>query len=163
MITFLLATIFAAGGPATNGPMHKLISHSQAGVLSSDFKGTPFGSFMPYILDKKGNPVVFVSDLARHTENIKANPKCSFTVHKLIRTDVFNSPRITLSGKMVKVSDKERKALSAVYLKAHPGAKEFIEFEDFNFYRLEVEGIYWVGQFGDIQDVELEDYRKLFE
>lgn len=160
-MTLLLISALLFGGAVD--PMHNLVTKAKAGVLSSDYKGTPFGSFMPYVLDKEGTPIIFVSDLARHTQNINTNPKCSLIVHKLISKDIFNSPRITLIGKMVKISDKERKAIAKDYLKVHSGAEDFIDFADFNFYRLEISSIYWVGQFGDIQEVEVADYRKLFK
>ena len=53
------------------------------GVLSThslDAPGYPFGSVAPYCLDRKGRPVILISNIAQHTKNLKANPKVSLIV-----------------------------------------------------------------------------------
>jgi heme iron utilization protein len=140
--------------------MHALIREGQIASLSTDFKKTPFGSLVPYAIDTQGNPIVFLSDLAQHTENLKKNPKCSLMVHKIDKDDVFSSPRITFVGKLVKVPDKEREAAAKIYLKKNPQAEQIIDFGDFNFYRFEIRTIHYIGGFGDINWITPEEYRK---
>ena len=144
----------------TDTNMYKLIAGERMATFSTSYKGTPFGSLTPFIMDKKGNPVLFLSDLAQHTENITKNPRCSIMVHRIDKSDIFNSPRITLAGKAVKVSDKERDEIKKIYLKRHPEAEDFIDFGDFNFYRIELDAIQYIGGFGDINWVDVADYRK---
>lgn len=140
--------------------MYKLIARERVATLCTDFKGFPFGSLTPFVVDKNGNPVVFLSDLAQHTENIGKNSKVSIMIYRANKKDLFNSARITFVGKMVKLNDKEREEIKKVYLKRHPEAESFIDFGDFNFYRLEIQNIHYIGGFGDINWVEVEDYRK---
>lgn len=145
---------------ATDEPTHKLVEEVKIATLSTDFKGTPFGSLVAYSIDAEGRPYIFVSDMAVHTKNIEKNAKASLMVYKEDKEDLFNSQRITFVGKMVKVDDKEREKLAKEYLKRHPSAETFIEFGDFNFYRLEIERIHVIGGFGDIGWVEPAEWGK---
>jgi putative heme iron utilization protein len=141
-------------------PMHTLVKEVKVATLSTSLKGTPFGSLVAYSIDSKGRPYIFISDLAVHTKNIKKSNKVSLMVYKEDKDDLFNSQRITFVGKMVKVDDKEREVLKKEYLERHPSAEQFIDFGDFNFYRLEVERIHCIGGFGDIEWVEPEAWSK---
>lgn len=140
--------------------MYKLIASERMGTFSTSFKGTPFGSLTPFIIDKNGCPILFLSDLAQHTENIGKNSRCSIMIHRIDKDDIFNSPRITFAGKITKVSDKEREEIAKIYLKRHPEAADFIDFADFNFYRLQIRHIHYIGGFGDINWVDVKEYKK---
>lgn len=144
-------------------PMIDLVNEGKAATLSTTYDKVAFGSLVPYALDGKGQPIIFISDMALHTKNLKKDPKCSLMVAKLSKDDIFNSARITFVGKMVKVPDDEVEAVSKLYLEKHPAAKDFIELEDFAFYRLEISKIYWVGGFGDIEWIEVKEYQKSFK
>jgi hypothetical protein len=160
MNTLALLTMLMVVDADVDDKMYKLIARERVATLSTDYKGFPFGSLTPFVLDKNGNPVVFLSDLAQHTENIDKNSKASIMIYRADKKDLFNSARITFVGKMVKLNDKEREEIKKVYLKRHPEAESFIDFGDFNFYRLEVQDIHYIGGFGDINWVEIENYRK---
>lgn len=137
-----------------------LIKDGKVATLSTDYKGCPFGSLTPYALDGEGRPIVYLSSLAIHTKNIGEKPDCSIMVAK-VGDDLFNSARITLIGKMVKVvGDKD---LEKEFFSKHADAKEFSKYHDFHFYRLEVRKIYYVGGFGDIQWIRLKDYQAAFK
>src|SRR3989344_384283 len=142
--------------------MFDLVKNNRMAALSTEYKEAPFGSLSPYVLDKNGNPVIFISILAIHTKNLNKNPACSLTIWKVDEDDLFNSQRITFLGKMVQVEDEERKELQELFLKKHPESEGFIDFDDFAFYRLEIVKIYYIGGFGDIQWIELNEYRKGF-
>lgn len=145
-----------------NSEFISLIQNSQIAALSTDYKGTPFGSLIPYTLDKHGNPVVFISKLALHTKNLSKNPKCSLMISR-VNKNVFNSSRVTFVGKMIKIPDDELKDIRKNYLSKYNMANDFIDFEDFGFYRLEIDKIYWVGGFGDIEWIDVEEYHKHFD
>lgn len=144
-------------------PMIDLVKAGKAATLSTTHDKVAFGSLVPYVLDGKGRPVIFVSDLAIHTQNLKKDPKCSLMVAKIDKNDIFNSARITFIGKMVKVPDKELEEIKKLYLARHKSAEDFVDFEDFNFYRLETEKIYWVGGFGDIEWIDPKEYFENFK
>ena len=43
-------------------------------TLSRKQPGFPFGSVMPYGLDKHGRPIFLISTMAMHTQNLQADP-----------------------------------------------------------------------------------------
>lgn len=163
MFTSLFALCLAFSSANNDDVDKALIDLVKGGTivtLSSDYKGTPFGTPAPYAIDSEGRPVLFLSNLAIHTKNIVKNPKCSVMVLKEDKEDPFNSARVTFVGKMVKVSDKERAEYKKLFLAKQKAAEDFIDFGDFNFYRLEIESIFYVGGFGDIQWIDPKDYVK---
>lgn len=159
--TIMMAAALALG--AGDDPLVELAKGGKVAALSSDYKGTPFGSLMPYALDDEGNPLIYISTLAVHTKNLTKNPACSVMVSKVDDDDLFNSARVTFVGKMKKVTGKDdvEKAKKAFFAK-HKKAEELAKFHDFDFYKLEIERIYYIGGFGDIQWVDPKDYKKGF-
>lgn len=153
----------------------KMMQKHKTGMVSTistddDKKVRPYGSVMPFALVKSsccktnaGSPYVFISDLAVHTKNIKENPYVSIMVFQPDKDgNVFNGARVTLTGKLVVVTDeKSIEKLKKNYLSEHPDAKDFIDFGDFNFYLLELESIYFIGGFGEIGNVDIDEYRKI--
>ena len=129
-----------------------LLKSQKVGVLSTNFEDSyPFGSLVPYVLDDKGNPIIYISDLAIHTKNLENYSKCTLTVSKVNKQDVFNSSRATILAEAKKVDAKE---VEELYFKKFPKAKKFAKLHDFSFYRLEVQKTYFVGGFGNIGWVE---------
>src|ERR1700676_2021438 len=66
-----------------------LLSLAPVGTLSSVSRkqtGFPFGSLMPYALDPAGRPIFLISNMAMHTQNLKADPRCSLFVAQ-VRSD----------------------------------------------------------------------------
>src|SRR5260370_11078047 len=50
------------------------------GTLSRRHPGHPFVSVMPYAPDDGGRPLVLISGLAMHTQNLDADPRASLLV-----------------------------------------------------------------------------------
>ena len=57
-----------------------LASIATLSTLSKKHSGFPFGSLMPYALDSVGRPIFLVSSMAMHTQNLKADSRCSLYV-----------------------------------------------------------------------------------
>ncbi len=140
--------------------MYKLVEKSKTAALGSMHKDMPFISLVPYAVDKKGNPIIFVSQLAVHTKNLHKNPNCSLMVSRENKEDVFNSQRLTFLGRMEKVPEKEVEEVKKAYLEKYPDQEYLLELEDFAFYRMTITKIYYVGGFGDISWIELKEYLK---
>ena len=49
-------------------------------TLSRKQPGFPFGSLMPYALDRQGHPIFLISTMAMHTQNLQADPRASLFV-----------------------------------------------------------------------------------
>ena len=157
---------FASAEDEYAKPAFELINKNKVGMVSTITKDEdgikPYGSVMPFILDE-GSPVVFISDLAVHTDNIDARPQVSVMVFAPDKEgNVFNGSRVTFNGKMLIVKDEKKvEKLRKAYLAAHPDSEEFIDFGDFNYYKMEIKDIYFIGGFGEIGYVDLDEYKKV--
>ena len=65
-------------------------------TLSPKHAGFPFGSLMPYALDSEGRPLFLISNMAMHTQNLKADPRASlFVAQTLTDGDPLGAARAT--------------------------------------------------------------------
>ena len=128
-----------------------LVHLARAGTLSTLSRrhaGHPFGSVMPYAPDERGAPLVLISTMAMHTQNLEADSRASLLVTQPGWTeDPLAGGRVTLMGRAAHVPDRERPGAREAYLARHPNAAFWVEFEDFAFWRLEVSDVYFVGGF----------------
>jgi putative heme iron utilization protein len=111
--------------------------------------GFPFGSLMPYALDKDGCPVFLISTMAMHTQNLQADPRASLFVTE---SDAGGNPlgaaRVTLIGNVVRIPESDLGEARSLYLASYSGSKHWVDFDDFFFFRMDVVDIYFVGGFG---------------
>ena len=139
-----------------------LVHLARAGALSTLSRrhpGHPFGSVMPYAPDPRGAPLLLISGMAMHTQNLEADARASLLVTEPGGTeDPLAAGRVTVMGHAARVPDGERPAARALYLERHPGAAEWVDFEDFAFWRLEIGDVYFVGGFGAMGWVTAADY-----
>src|ERR1700727_3543659 len=49
-------------------------------TISLKQPGFPFGSVMPYGLDERGRPILLISTMAMHTQNLHSDPRASLLV-----------------------------------------------------------------------------------
>jgi len=124
----------------------------RVGVLSTHSKkqqGYPFGSTMPYALSDAGRPLFLISSMAMHTKNLQADPRASlFVTVPDAQSDPLGASRLTLLGNAEPVPQVDLAAARAAYLARHAGAKYYVDFTDFSFWRLNPIDLYFVGGFG---------------
>lgn len=126
----------------------ELLEAGRTGALSThsvERPGFPFASLALYALDGLGRPLFLLSGLAVHARNLAADPRASLMVAE---GDAQASARVTVVGRVSRLSGEEADAVRAVYLARHPGAKAWAAFGDFSLWRLEPEGAYVVAGFG---------------
>ncbi|MEX2394762.1 MAG: DUF2470 domain-containing protein [Actinomycetota bacterium] len=110
--------------------------------------GYPFGSIVMYALDDVGRPIFALSDLAEHSKNLALDHRASLLVTEPPEgADALASGRVTLIGATSRIGPDEHDAARGRYLAAHPHAY-YVDFDDFDVYRLEIEAIRFVGGFG---------------
>src|SRR5271166_3965017 len=86
-------------------------------TLSRKQTGFPFGSLMPYGLDKEGRPIFLISTMAMHTQNLQADPRASlFVTEPDASGDPLGSSRVTLIGNVNRIPEPELAASRTVYL-----------------------------------------------
>jgi putative heme iron utilization protein len=128
-------------------------------TISPKQPGFPFGSLMPYGLDREGRPIFLISTMAMHTQNLLADPRASlFVTEPDSSGDALGSSRVTLIGSTPKMPEPELADARAVYLTGYPDSKYWVDFEDFFFFRLDVIDVYYVGGFGVMGWVAASDY-----
>lgn len=125
---------------------------------SSHYSGYPFGSMMPYALDNNDQALFLISTMAMHTQNIISNPKASLYITDMAQEgEPLGASRVTLLGDIQRADDD---GIRDCYLKAHPNARYWVDFDDFSFYRLTITEVYFVGGFGIMGWVSNTDYQK---
>ena len=139
-----------------------LMHVSRIGTLSTlSWKqpGFPFGSLMPYGLDGQGRPILLISTMAMHTQNLQADPRASlFVTEPDTSGDPLGLSRITLMGTVTRIPEPELAAGRTVYLMRYPDSKYWVDFDDFFFYRMDVLDVYYVGGFGVMGWVAASEY-----
>lgn len=139
-----------------------LVAQARTGTLatvSRKHPGYPFASLMPYALDDDGRPLLLISSMAVHTQNLTTDPRASLLV---TQPDPPAEPlaggRVTLMGEVGQVPPTEP-AERGIYLARHPTARSWAEFPDFALWRLEVRAVYFVAGFGAMGWVSAGEYR----
>jgi heme iron utilization protein len=118
-------------------------------TLSTKLPGFPFGSVMPYGLDENGHPVFLISTMAMHTQNLLADPRASLLVTQPdAGGDPLGAARVTLMGNVLTVPERDIAESRRLYLARYPNSKNWVDFKDFSFYRMDVVDVYYVGGFG---------------
>ncbi len=117
--------------------------------------GYPYASLIIVATDASGAPILLISNLARHTRNLVNDNRASILIDGTGTTgDPLQGARVTLFGLAEKTDDP---SLRRRFLARHPEAEFYVNFQDFSFWRLEVEGAHYIGGFGRIVDLKPED------
>lgn len=125
----------------------QLLAGAFSGVLSTqslEFPGHPFGSVVPFMLDREGLPLLLLSHLSQHTKNIDADPHCGLTLIEAGAGDVQQRCRLSAVGDTRPVegeTDVER------YFDYYPQSRMYHEELGFRFYRFRPERFHWNGGF----------------
>jgi putative heme iron utilization protein len=121
--------------------------------------GHPFASVMPYALDADGRPLLLISAMAMHTQNLEADARSSLLVTQPDASgDPLAAGRLTLLGAARRLEATETPAARTAYLARHPRAGYWVDFDDFAFWRLDVVDVYFVGGFAAMDWVTAADY-----
>jgi putative heme iron utilization protein len=140
-----------------------LVAESRAATLCTiarDPAGFPYGSLVTVALDAAGRPLLLLSELAEHTQNLAHCADASLLLAEPL--DRHRTPlalgRVTLLGACKKVPAEERDAAREAFLAVQPDASFYVDFKDFAFFRLEPVALRYVGGFGRMSWVTAADY-----
>jgi hypothetical protein len=116
---------------------------------------------MPFALDSAGRPIFLISNMAMHTQNLKADPRCSLFVAQVAADgDPLGAARATLVGNAEPMPEDDLATVRGNYLARHENSRYWVDFSDFSFFRLQPIDIYYVGGFGVMGWVEARDYEQ---
>lgn len=105
--------------------------------------GFPYASAVPFATDERHRPVLLISRLAEHTQNLAEDPRASLLLHQpAIAGEMV---RATLVGRLLPIEAEP--PLVARYLRYQPAAEQFLQLGDFGFFRLEPVQVRVIGGF----------------
>jgi putative heme iron utilization protein len=114
---------------------------------------------MPFALDSAGQPIFLISNMAMHTQNLKADLRCSlFVTQTAADGDPLGAARVTLVGNAEPVPEDEIATVRELYLVRHENSRYWVDFADFSFFQLQPIDVYYVGGFGVMGWVDARDY-----
>jgi putative heme iron utilization protein len=113
---------------------------------------------MPYALDEKGRPLMLVSTMAMHTQNLAADARASLLVTQATAGDPLAAGRVTIMGVARPLQKDETADARKAYLARHANASYWVDFDDFGFWRIDLGDVYFVGGFGAMDWLAAEDY-----
>lgn len=118
--------------------------HGVISTHSLEHEGYPFGSGVPYMLDRDGLPLMLLSHLSQHTKNVDADARCGLTVFEAGMGDVQQLGRLSAVGTIERLStsaDSER------YFRYFPQCRMYYGELGFRFYRFVPQRFHWNGGF----------------
>lgn len=125
-----------------------LLSTVFSGGATSGFDGAPYGSLVTVAFDTDGMALLLFSDLSDHSRNLKADDRASLLFEDAAHLpNPQTGPRLTVMGRIKKVSQSDRARIRARFLAKHPGVALYADFGDFHFYRMTPDRAHWVGGF----------------
>jgi len=112
--------------------------------------GSPTASRVSMATDISGEPVFLISRLSGHYTNLEGDSRCSLLIGEPGKGDPLAHPRITLIGRATKLEkgSTECERIKARYLMRHPKASLYVDFPDFDFWRLSTVRASLNGGFG---------------
>jgi putative heme iron utilization protein len=141
--------------------IRSLIAYNHGFAVISTFSKAdsdyPGGSVVGFAPDEQGRPLFIFSGMSSHTQDILANPHCSLTVAARDFKGAADA-RVNLMGRVELIKDSNEKAAAkACYMKKHPGAF-WVDFGDFNWFRMTVDKVRFVGGFARAGSVTAAEY-----
>ena len=121
-------------------------------ALGTSLDGAPYVSLVLIAFDDDGSPLLLLSDLAQHTQNLLKDARVSLLFDGTGEyADPLTGPRLTVLGVAARCDDP---AVLARYVAAHPSAAMYAGFTDFHLYRVTIARGHFVAGFGKIMWVE---------
>ncbi len=117
--------------------------------------GDPYVSLVTVAATMSGAPLMLISKLALHTQNLAANSKASLLFDGTSATgDPLAGGRVTLMGRVAVTQDPANRCR---FLERHPASAMYAGFPDFAFYEFNIESAHFIGGFGRIVDLKPAD------
>ncbi len=134
-----------------------LVRRARKATLGTLEKGTgyPYASLVTVATEPDGTPLLLVSRLAVHTQNLLADARVSLLFDGSgADGDPLAGGRVTLVGR---VAPTESPTARGRFLARQPGAAMYVDFPDFRFLALAPERAHYIGGFGRIVDLKPDD------
>lgn len=143
--------------PSAAEAARTLVRQARKASLATLEKGTglPYASLVTVATEPDGAPVLLVSRLAVHTQNLLADPRASLLFDGSgADGDPLAGGRVTLIGRFEPTTSASARMR---FLARQPGAAVYVDFADFGFLMLRPERAHYIGGFGRIVDLGAAD------
>lgn len=113
--------------------------------------GYPYASLVLVATAPEGTPLLLISRLALHTQNLGVDARASLLIDGTADLgDPMTGGRLTLTGHARPTTSPTAKTR---FLARHASARTYADFPDFAMYRFEITGCHYIGGFGRIVDL----------
>jgi putative heme iron utilization protein len=130
----------------------RLVREARMGALASlTSDGAPYASLVTTATAADNAPLLLLSRLARHTENIRRDPRVSLLIDERSGADPLSGARVSVAGRIAPTDDA---SAARRFLARHPSASGYATFADFGFWRVEVESAHLIAGFGRIVELK---------
>jgi putative heme iron utilization protein len=131
----------------------------RASLSTLTAEGYPFGSVVSYDCTPLGEPFICISSMAEHTINALQDQRASFLIAEVVPpgADPLASARLTLVGDLIRYETVPGD-LREAFLVRHPGARYYVDYTDFSWWRLVPTAVRFVGGFGHMSWVTAQAY-----
>src|SRR3954452_9845064 len=128
------------------GIANGLLRTIRAGALATidRERGFPFASLVTVATDWDGSPLLLLSRLSGHTQNLETDPRASLLLAETGKGDPLAHPRLTVLGRAERTGAPRARLR---FLSRHPKAKLYADFADFSFWRVAMLGGHLNGGF----------------
>jgi len=134
---------------------HVMRAGTTAALASLDARdGWPSASLVLVALAPRGQPILLLSDLARHSANVARSDNVGLLFDGTAGySEALTGPRVSLKGTLERSLEPADRAR---YLARHQSAETYADFTDFAFYRMTVLEAHLVAGFGRIVTIPAE-------
>ncbi|MEM1142275.1 MAG: DUF2470 domain-containing protein [Pseudomonadota bacterium] len=108
--------------------------------------------------DTDGAPVFPVSSLSGRDADMESDGRASLMVGEPGKGDPLAHARITLQGRVERLTDEDHQRARRRYLARHPKASIYIDFADFSLWRLNIDSASYNGGFGKAYALNPSDF-----
>lgn len=121
--------------------------------------GHPFASLTSVATDIDGAPLILISKLSGHTGNVNVDRRCSLLLGQPGKGDPLAHPRITLIAQATPIArdGADQPRIRRRFLARNPKAELYVDFPDFQFFRIEPERASLNGGFGRAYELTASD------
>jgi putative heme iron utilization protein len=153
-----MSTPDPSSAPAPNMSVRRLLRAADRGYLATrrrrggEAPDWPYAALVLVAVDHDASPLLLISALAEHTQDIAADDRVALLIDGTAGLDEpLTGARATLLGRLWRTGEPRHRAR---FLSRHPGAAMYAGFKDFAFYRLAVERAHLVAGFGRIHWID---------
>ncbi len=137
-----------------------LVASASIGTLATidAATGHPYASLVQIAPTARGEVILLISALARHTRNVAADARASVLVDERMGGgdgDPLTRGRVTLIGTMARTISP---AAMRRFVEVHPSAEQYASFGDFGTWQLNVSMAHYIGGFGRIRELSATEY-----